>query len=94
MSIAASFMLAQALGQAQRSKTTGVQSGEGLEGSAHLAHGLPVIEDTLGEGLAGGGGAQGASEAKGLDDGQVGLQVEDGRARPLGLLEHMAALLV
>ena len=60
----------------------------------HLAHGLPVIEDTLGEGLAGGGSAQGASEAEGLDDGQVGLQVEDGRARPLSLLEDVAALLV
>lgn len=53
-----------------------------------------MIKDTLGEGLAGCGSAQGAGEAEGLNDRQVGLQVEDGGARPLGLLKDVAALLV
>ena len=60
----------------------------------YLGHSLPVIEDTLREGLAGGGSAQGAGEAKGLNDRQVGLQVEDGGSGPLLLLKHVAALLV
>ena len=53
-----------------------------------------MVKDTLGEGLAGGGSAQGAGETEGLNDGQVGLQVEDGGARPLRLLKDVAALLV
>ena len=64
--------------------------GEGL----YLCHRLPVVEDALREGLARGGSAQGARESKGLNDGQVCLQVEDGGARPLCLLKDVAALLV
>mmetsp|Transcript_13005 Transcript_13005/g.39379 ORF Transcript_13005/g.39379 Transcript_13005/m.39379 type:complete len:330 (-) Transcript_13005:1846-2835(-) len=59
-----------------------------------VRHLLPVVEHALGEGLAGSGGTQGASEAEGLHHGQVRLQVKDGGAHALLLLEHQAALLV
>ncbi|TKW57868.1 hypothetical protein CTA1_8343 [Colletotrichum tanaceti] len=45
--------------------------------------GLPVVEDGLGEGLSRGGLAQVTVEAKGLHDGQVGL---DGEQRSTGAL--------
>ena len=64
------------------------------KGRTHLGHGLPVIEHTLGEGLAGGCRPERGGEAKRLHDRQVGLQVEDGGSRPLGLLEDVATLLI
>ena len=63
-------------------------------GKSHLGHDLPVIEHTLGEGLAGGGSPERGGEAEGLHDWQVGLEVEDGGARPLSFLEDVAALLI
>lgn len=66
----------------------------GHEKRLHLCHGLPVVKDTLREGLARGGSTEGAGETKGLNDRQVGLQVEDGGSRPLCLLKDVATLLV
>ena len=53
-----------------------------------------MIEDALWEGLARGGSPQGGGESEGLNDWQVGLQVENGGARPLLLLGNMATLLI
>ena len=64
------------------------------KGIAYLRHDLPVIEHALGEGLARGGCPEGGGEPKGLDDWQVGLQVEDGRSGPLCLLKDLATLLI
>ena len=53
---------------------------------------LPMIEHTLGEGLATCVGPQASSEAKGLIDRQVGLHDKYGGASQLGLLEDVAPL--
>eukprot|EP01084_Bolivina_argentea_P053277 97799_1 len=53
-----------------------VGKGAGLEGLAGEL--LPVVEDALGEGLAGGGGAEVGGESEGLGDGHVGADVVDG----------------
>ena len=60
----------------------------------HLCHHLPVIENTLGEGLARGGGTEGGGETEGFHNRQVGFQVEDGSAWPLLLFSHMATFLI
>merc|ERR1712091_519021 len=52
---------------------------------------LPVIENTLGEGLASGVGPQVSCEPVGLVDGQVGLDDEHGGAGGLCLLEHVTS---
>ena len=58
------------------------------------SHHLPVIEDRLWEGLAGGGGSQRTGETKRLDDRQVGLDVVDWRTGPLHFLKHDTSLLI
>lgn len=50
---------------------------------------LPVIEDGLGESLAGGGGTEIAVEAERLHDGEVGLDGEEGSAGALLLAEDV-----
>mmetsp|Transcript_23615 Transcript_23615/g.58334 ORF Transcript_23615/g.58334 Transcript_23615/m.58334 type:complete len:504 (-) Transcript_23615:10-1521(-) len=55
---------------------------------------VPVVEDHLREGLAGGVLAQEAGEAERLRDGQVRLDVVEGRAWPVALLHHDATLAV
>lgn len=50
---------------------------------------LPVVEDGLREGLAGGGGTEIAVEAEGLQDRQVGLDVEERSTGALLLLEDV-----
>lgn len=50
---------------------------------------LPVIEDGLGESLAGGGGTKIAVEAERLHDGEVGLDGEEGSAGALLLAEDV-----
>mmetsp|Transcript_147473 Transcript_147473/g.209339 ORF Transcript_147473/g.209339 Transcript_147473/m.209339 type:complete len:807 (+) Transcript_147473:64-2484(+) len=55
---------------------------------------LPMVKDALREGLARSGTPEGSSEAKGLNDGQVGLAVDNGRTGPLLLREQMATTLV
>lgn len=63
-----------------------VDLGAGLQGVA--AERLPVVEDTLGEGLAARVGAQVGREAEGLEHRQVGLEGHHGRARALLLRLH------
>lgn len=48
-----------------------------------------MVEDGLGEGLAGGGGTQVTVEAEGLEDGQVSLDVEERSTRTLLLVEDV-----
>jgi hypothetical protein len=50
---------------------------------------LPVVEHGLREGLAGGGGTEISVEAEGLQDGEVGLDVEEGSTRALLLVEDV-----
>lgn len=57
-------------------------------------HGLPVIEDTLGEGLSGGMRAELSVESEGLGDGEVSLDGEHGRSRALLLGEDLSTALV
>ena len=65
---------------------------------AHLqrirSHHVPVIKDTLREGLARCRGTELAREPKRLDDREVSLDVVQWGTGPLHLLEHMASLLV
>mmetsp|Transcript_36215 Transcript_36215/g.121292 ORF Transcript_36215/g.121292 Transcript_36215/m.121292 type:complete len:378 (-) Transcript_36215:1509-2642(-) len=57
-------------------------------------HDVPVVEEHLGEGLAAGVLAEQVGESERLGDRQVGLDVVERRARPVGLLENGAAPLV
>lgn len=52
---------------------------------------LPVVEDGLREGLAGGGGTEIAVEAERLHDGQVGLDGEERSTRALLLVEDVTS---
>ena len=52
---------------------------------------LPVVKHALWESLASSVGPQVSCEAKGLVDGQVGLDNEHGGAGGLGLLEHVSS---
>jgi len=57
-------------------------------------HGLPMIEDTLGEGLSGGVRAELSVESEGLSDGEVSLDCEHGCSRALLLGEDLSTTLV
>lgn len=57
-------------------------------------HGLPMIEDTLGEGLSGGMRAELSVESEGLGDGEVSLDGEHGRSGALLLGEDLSTALV
>ncbi len=57
-------------------------------------HSLPVIEDTLGEGLSGGMRAKLSVESEGLGDGEVSLDSEHGGTRTLLLGEDLSTTLV
>merc|ERR1719198_1885125 len=63
-----------------------------LERVSH--HRVPMMEHHLREGLAAGVLPKEASEAEGLGDGQVGLDVVQRGARPIGLLDDGATLAV
>lgn len=63
-----------------------------VEGRA--VHDLPMIEHTLGEGLASGMRAQLSVEAEGLGDGQVGLDGEHGSSGALLFREDLSTTLV
>ena len=57
-------------------------------------HSLPVIEDTLGEGLSGGMRAKLSVESEGLGDRKVSLDGEHGGTRTLLLGEDLSTTLV
>lgn len=57
-------------------------------------HRLPVIKDSLREGLTGGGGTESSVETEGLRDGQVGLDREHGGANTLLLREDLSTTLI
>ena len=57
-------------------------------------HSLPMIEDTLGEGLSGGMRAKLSIESEGLGDGKVSLDGEHGGTRTLLLGEDLSTTLV
>ena len=61
----------------------------GLQGRA-TGEDLPMVEDGLWEGLAGGMGAEIGVEAEGLHDGEVGLDGEEGCSGTLLLAEDVA----
>ena len=64
--------------------------GGGVEGRA-AGEELPVVEDGLREGLAGGVRAQVSVEAEGLHDGEVGLDGEQGCSGALVLAEDVTS---
>lgn len=62
--------------------------GGGIEGRA-TGEDLPVVEDGLGESLSGGGLSEISVEAEGLENGEVGLDVEQRSTRSLLLAEDV-----